>query len=73
MSDNDYTYLINSTSSELIPLIEGEFCCDRLTAIDKLFNSSIYEKLLNPETGLYYQSTFYIFELLKEEFHQQDS
>ena len=68
MSDSDFTYMVNSISSEMIPLIEKHYGCDRTSAIDMLYRSVIYTKLMDPETGLYYQSTLYVFELFKEEF-----
>ncbi len=67
MSENDITYLTNSIASELIPLIMEEVSCSRIEAMDKLYNSNTYRNLINPATGLYYQSTLYVFEYLKDE------
>ena len=36
-------------------------------ALDCVYNSELFEKLQDLETGLYYQSSGYNYELLKEE------
>ena len=36
-------------------------------ALDLIYNSQLYEKILDLETGLYYQSANYNYELLKSE------
>ena len=38
-----------------------------LDAFDTIYNSRIYKKLIDTETGLYIQSPLYIYEYLKEE------
>ncbi len=37
-------------------------------AIDFIYNSDTYQKLTNPQTGLYVQSPAYIYQLLKNEY-----
>ena len=37
------------------------------TAFDKVYNSSLYEKLSSPDTGLFFQSSGYVYSYLKEE------
>ena len=36
-------------------------------AMDAVYNSQLYEKILDLETGLYYQSAGYNYELLRNE------
>ena len=36
-------------------------------ALDIVYNSEVYEKLVDLETGLYYQSPAYCYEYLKHE------
>ena len=36
-------------------------------ALDVVYNSQLYEKILDLETGLYYQSAGYNYELLRNE------
>lgn len=38
-----------------------------LEALDTVYNSQLYEKLMDFETGLYYQSPAYCYEYLKHE------
>lgn len=72
MGKDDFTYLVNCITSELIPLIMQDFGCARDVALDKLYHTSTYSKLLNPRTGLYYQSTLYVYELLLEELEKRE-
>lgn len=36
-------------------------------AFDKVYNSSLFEKLNKPETGLFFQSSGYVYSFLKDE------
>lgn len=36
-------------------------------AFDKVYNSSLFEKLSNPDTGLFFQSSGYVYSYLKDE------
>lgn len=36
-------------------------------AFDKVYNSSLFAKLSQPSTGLYFQSSGYVYSFLKEE------
>lgn len=36
-------------------------------AFDKVYNSSLFDKLSKPETGLFFQSSGYVYSFLKEE------
>ncbi len=40
---------------------------DMLKALDVLYGSKTFEKLNNPECGLYYQGPVYVFDFLKHE------
>lgn len=39
-------------------------------AFDVVYNSRLFEKLNNPETGLYFQSSGYVYSLLMEELEE---
>lgn len=67
MERNEITYLVNCITSELIPLIMDDLNCDRNAALDKLYHTRTYAHLLDPRTGLYYQSTLYVHEKLVDE------
>ena len=36
-------------------------------AFDKVYNSALFEKLSNPDTGLFFQSSGYVYSYLKDE------
>ena len=36
-------------------------------AFDKVYNSILFEKLSNPDTGLFFQSSGYVYSYLKDE------
>ena len=39
-------------------------------AFDKVYNSRLFEKLNDPKTGLYFQSSGYVYSYLQEELDQ---
>ena len=48
-------------------MLMGEKGWDMRRAMDVFLSSDTYRKLENPQTGLYYQSPAYIYEMLSEE------
>lgn len=64
---NDDQFLIESITTELIMLVMQDYHLDMETAIDRVYNSETYAKLLDLRTGLYYQSPLYVYDFLKEE------
>lgn len=67
MSNQEQKFLINSIAAETIPMIVSDFNCSDEQAMDKLYCSKTYASLLNIATGLYFQSSAYFYELLKQE------
>lgn len=61
-------FLTELNTLELVSYIMEEYNVEYDKAIDMLYNSQIFEKLLDSETGLYFQSSSYIFELFKYEY-----
>ena len=57
----DYLY------AELVKLIMEYKSLPFQEALDLLYNSALYDKIANIETGLYLQSPDYNYELLQEE------
>ena len=41
-------------------------------AFDVVYNSRLFEKLNNPETGLYFQSSGYVYSLLTDELKENN-
>lgn len=64
---NDEQFLIECITTELVALLMKDYHFDMETALDKVYNSATYAKLLDTRTGLYYQSPLYVYDFLKEE------
>lgn len=54
-------------SIELVQMLMQEWHYDMPKALNVLYNSDTFEHLSNPSTGLYYQSTGYVYDYLKNE------
>lgn len=67
ITQDQLQFIINSDVEHLVSRLQ----CDKGMSLDEAFssvyNSSIYKKLLNTDTGLYLQSADYIYDYLKEE------
>ena len=68
MTDKQQTFLINYTVDRLTEWLVEDYEMSIATAMQFLYNSDTYQKLINPETGLYAQSPSYVFELLDQEY-----
>ena len=60
--------LINARIKDMAMWLMEDFKYSLEEALDCVYNSELFEKLQDLETGLYYQSSGYNYELLKEEF-----
>ena len=68
MIQQERQFLIETLCEDLIPMIMMEFKMTDKEAIDKLYTSNTFSKIEDEKTGLYYQSTVYVFDIFKEEF-----
>ena len=59
--------LINARIKDMAMWLMEDFKYSLEEALDCVYNSELFEKLQDLETGLYYQSSAYNYELLKEE------
>lgn len=64
---NDEQFLIENLTTELILLVVEEENRSLQEAIDRVYNSETYAKLLDLRTGLYTQSPRYLYDFLKSE------
>ena len=48
-------------------MIMEEYHLSDKEALDRLYKSTTFSKIEDPDTGLYYQSPVYVFDILKEE------
>ena len=67
MTIKEFQYMKEAVSADLTELLSQDFRMTITEALDTLYGSETYTKLCNPDTGLYFQSTQYIYTILKEE------
>ena len=60
-------FLLDTLTKNLVLKVMEEFGYSITEAMDVVYNSQLYEKVLDLETGLYYQSAGYNYELLRNE------
>lgn len=63
----DFEYQIECTTRDLADKLVGDFSMAVPQALRVVYNSETYEKLINPKTGLYFQSPLYVYDFLKNE------
>lgn len=63
-------YMNECMLRDLAMMLIGEYNISLAEALDILYNSETFEKLQNPETGLYFQSPVYVFDFLQKELRQ---
>ena len=67
MTDTDFNYMKEALATDLAELLAKDFDMSITEALDALYSSETYTKLCNPNTGLYFQSTLYVYSFLKNE------
>ena len=60
--------MIERLREDIVPMIMEEYHLTDKDAFDRLYKSMTFSKIEDPQTGLYYQSPVYVFDMLKEEF-----
>lgn len=60
-------FLIQSIIQQLVLLIMRDYNVSMLEAFGMVYNSELYERLQDVETGLYYQSPLYVYSYLQDE------
>ena len=59
--------IINARIKDMVMWLMEDFKDSLEEALDCVYNSELFERLQNLETGLYYESSGYNYELLKDE------
>lgn len=59
--------MIEETSKEMVLLLMEDYHMDMREALRILYTSDTYDRLIHLKTGLYAQSTAYVYEYLKQE------
>lgn len=63
-------FIIDCDVEEIVSLLQEDYGMKILDGFNTVYNSNIYKKLIDTETGLYIQSPLYIYEYLKEEINE---
>ena len=65
--NKDIQFLIECLTEDLIAMLMETYGVSLDEAADKLYNSHTYSLLENEQSGLYYQGSVYVFDILREE------
>ena len=65
--NKDIQFLIECLTEDLIAMLMDAYGVSLDEAADQLYNSRTYSLLENEDSGLYYQSAVYVFDMLREE------
>lgn len=60
-------YLVEGITKDIITYLMQDNGYDLLTALKEFYNSETFAKLSDEATGLYIESSAYVYEILKEE------
>lgn len=63
------TFMVETLTRELIARLMEERSLSMREAMDIVYNSKTYSALNNLNTGLYFQSPAYVYDVLAEEIH----
>ncbi len=66
LTKNQINFIINSDVEVMVSYLMEEKGMDMIAAFAKVYNSTIYNKLVDTNTGLYLQSPGYIYSYLME-------
>ena len=61
-------YLVEGITKDIITYLMQDNGYDLSTALKEFYNSETFAKLSDEATGLYIESSAYVYEILKEEF-----
>ena len=67
---SDFDYMNECTARDVITMLVEKRNLSIADAMDLFYNSTTFSNLNNPETGLYFQSPVYIYDILEKELNQ---
>lgn len=70
MDKIDFEFMTNCLTRDVLDILVEERGMNLSIAFDTLYNSETYEKLMNPASGLYFQSPRYVLSYLDKELTQ---
>lgn len=65
--ESSFRYQKEGVARDLVKFLMEDFGWPMKKAIDALYESETYAKICNPATGLYFQSSRYLYSFLKNE------
>ena len=65
--NNEIKFLIDTLTKNLVIRVIKDFRLSVKEGLDAVYNSQLYDKILDLDTGLYYQSAGYNYQLLRKE------
>lgn len=68
-----FNFLVNRATDEMTKYLTEDYGLTILQALNIIYNSNIYQKLKDENTGLYEQSPAYVYEYLCQEYNQKAS
>ena len=70
LTKNQMQFIINCDVEEIVALLQEDYQMPLIDAFDCVYNSKIYQKLINERTGLYLESPVYIYRYLQSELRE---
>jgi hypothetical protein len=67
ISEQEFKFMTESITSDLIQLLMDREHYSLPRAVDAVYNSNIYSALMRPASGLYSQSSGYVYNYLDQE------
>ncbi len=67
MTEADIKYMTEAIVADLAELLSADMGSDIAETLDIIYNSDTYSRLMNPGSGLYFQSSLYVYSFLKNE------
>lgn len=64
---DEVRFNIECLTSELVLLLMEQYGWDMKRAFDELYSSQTFERMNDPQCELYYESSVYVFQFLKNE------
>lgn len=67
VSEKEFQFMLEDITSDMIQMLINREHCSLPQAVEKVYNSGIYNALQRPTSGLYTQSSGYVYSLLENE------
>lgn len=67
----EFQYLIEQLVHDMAMMLISDYGYNMQEAINVIYQSKTFSKIEDPDTGLYYQGSVYVYSFLKEEIASQ--